>query len=41
VRHVAEEIAALKGVTLEEVAAASSRNFFQLFAAAGHAGARA
>ena len=37
VRHVAEEIAALKGVALEEVAAASSRNFFQLFAAAGHA----
>jgi len=37
VRHVAEEIAALKGVALEDVAAASSRNFFQLFAAAGHA----
>ena len=37
VRHVAEEIAALKGIALEEVAAASSRNFFQLFAAAGHA----
>ena len=37
VRHVAEEIAALKGIALEEVAAASSRNFFALFAAAGHA----
>ena len=37
VRHVAEEIAALKGVALEDVAAASSRNFFQLFAASGHA----
>jgi len=35
VRHVAEEIAALKGVALEEVAAASSHNFFALFAAAG------
>jgi len=37
VRHVAEEIAALKGIALEEVAAASRRNFFTLFAAAGHA----
>ena len=34
VRHVAEEIASLKGLPLETVAAASSRNFFSLFAAA-------
>lgn len=34
VRHVAEEIARLKEVPLEDVAAASSRNFFTLFAAA-------
>ncbi|MDP2432529.1 MAG: TatD family hydrolase [Pseudomonadota bacterium] len=34
VRHVAEEIAMLKGLPLEDVAAASSRNFFTLFAAA-------
>ncbi len=34
VRHVAEEIATLKGIALEEVAAASSRNFFTLFATA-------
>lgn len=31
VRHVAEEIAALKGIALEDVAAASSHNFFKLF----------
>ena len=37
VRHVAEEIARLKGITLEDVADASSRNFFTLFAAAGRA----
>lgn len=37
VRHVAEEIASLKGIPLEEVAAASSHNFFTLFAAAGKA----
>lgn len=37
VRHVAEEIAALKEVAVEEVAAASSRNFFRLFLAAGGA----
>lgn len=36
VRHVAEEIATLKGLPLEDVAAASSRNFFTLFAAASH-----
>ncbi len=34
VRHVAEEIATLKGISLEEVAAASSRNCFTLFDAA-------
>ncbi len=37
VRHVAEEIASLKGIPLEEVAAASSHNFFTLFAAAARA----
>lgn len=31
VRHVAEEIAALKGVSLEQVGAETSRNFFRLF----------
>ncbi len=31
VRHVAEEIAALKGVPVEEVAEATTRNFFALF----------
>jgi TatD DNase family protein len=31
VRHVAEEIARLRGVTLEDVAAATSANFFRLF----------
>jgi TatD DNase family protein len=31
VRHVAEEIARLKGVSLEDVAAATTRNFFVLF----------
>ena len=31
VRHVAEEIAALRGITLNEVAAATTRNFFKLF----------
>lgn len=35
VRHVAEEIARLKGIPLDEVASASSRNFFELFRAAG------
>lgn len=34
VRHVAEEIAALRGIGLEEVATASTRNFFTLFRAA-------
>jgi TatD DNase family protein len=34
VRHVAEEIARLRGLSLEEVAAATTRNFFRLFAAA-------
>jgi TatD DNase family protein len=31
VRHVAEEVARLRGVTLEAVADATSRNFFRLF----------
>ena len=31
VRHVAEEIAALRGITMNEVAAATTRNFFKLF----------
>lgn len=31
VRHVAEEIAALRGITLNEVAAATTHNFFKLF----------
>lgn len=34
VRHVAEEIASLKGIALDELGAISSRNFFTLFAAA-------
>jgi TatD DNase family protein len=34
VRHVAEQIASLRGIALEAVAEASSRNFFNLFAAA-------
>lgn len=37
VGRVAEEIAALKGVPLEAVASASTRNFFALFNAAGRA----
>ena len=31
VKHVAEEIADLRGVTLEEIASATTRNFFRLF----------
>jgi TatD DNase family protein len=31
VKHVAEEIAALRGITLEEVARATTENFFRLF----------
>jgi TatD DNase family protein len=31
VRHVAEEVARLRGVTLEAIADATSRNFFRLF----------
>ncbi len=31
VRHVAEEIAALRGISLDEVAAATTQNFFNLF----------
>ncbi|HNQ03762.1 MAG TPA: TatD family hydrolase [Thiobacillaceae bacterium] len=34
VRHVAEEIARLRGISLEEVARISTRNFFDLFRAA-------
>ena len=34
VRHVAEEIAALRGISVDEVAAATSDNFFNLFKAA-------
>lgn len=31
VKHVAEEIASLRGISLDEVAAATSQNFFSLF----------
>ena len=31
VKHVAEEIARLRGISVEEVAEATSRNFFSLF----------
>ena len=31
VRHVAEEIAALRGIPIETVATATTRNFFALF----------
>jgi TatD DNase family protein len=31
VKHVAEEIARLRGISLEQVAAATTRNFFELF----------
>ena len=34
VRYVAEEIATLRGISVEEVAAATTRNFFELFRAA-------
>ena len=34
VRHVAEEIARLRGISFEEVAAATTENFFRLFSAA-------
>lgn len=34
VRHVAEEVARLRGISLEELAAASTANFFRLFGAA-------
>jgi TatD DNase family protein len=39
VRHVAEEIARLKAVSLETVAEATTRNFFALFRHARPAGA--
>ena len=32
--HIAEEIAALRGISIDEVAAATTRNFFSLFKAA-------
>ena len=31
VKHVAEEIAELRGISVEEVAAATTANFFRLF----------
>ncbi|HQW20799.1 MAG TPA: TatD family hydrolase, partial [Rhodocyclaceae bacterium] len=34
VLHVAEEVARLRGLSVEEVATASTRNFFHLFRAA-------
>jgi len=34
VRHVAEEIAKLRGISVDEVATATSHNFFNLFKAA-------
>jgi len=34
VRHVAEEIATLRGISLEQIASATSKNFFDLFKAA-------
>jgi TatD DNase family protein len=37
VKHVAEEIAALRGITLDEVARATTDNFFRLFRHARHA----
>jgi TatD DNase family protein len=37
VPHVAAEIARLRGVALADVAAATSRNFFDLFAIEPHA----
>jgi len=36
VRHVAEEIARIKGIALEEVGRVTSENFFRLFSAAVH-----
>ena len=37
VRHVAEEVARLRGVEMEELAQATTANFFRLFGAARHA----
>ena len=34
VRHVAEEIASLRGISLEQIASATSKNFYDLFKAA-------
>jgi TatD DNase family protein len=36
VRHVAEEIARLRGISVDTIAAATTRNFFQLFSQATH-----
>ncbi|MHB1053707.1 MAG: TatD family hydrolase [Thiobacillus sp.] len=36
VKHVAEEIARVRGISLEAVGEATSQNFFRLFAAAAH-----
>jgi len=36
VKHVAEEIARLRGISLEEVSAATTENFFRLFKHASH-----
>ena len=37
VRHVAEEVAKLKGIDTEELAAATTDNFFRLFGSAKRA----
>ena len=37
VRHVAEEVAKLKGISTEELAQATTANFFRLFSSAEHA----
>jgi TatD DNase family protein len=37
VRHVAEEVARLKGIDIEALAQATTTNFFRLFGAASHA----
>jgi TatD DNase family protein len=37
VRYVAEEIARLRGIAIEDVAAATSANFFRLFGVASDA----
>ena len=37
VRHVAEEVARLRGIDVEALAQATTANFFRLFGAANHA----